>query len=86
MELLKQPLGRPLSLADMVITLVVATGRRFMDIPVNKIKQFQMDMLEYINSNYAGIVSTIETDKVLEDYIREQILDAVDEFKKVNNG
>ncbi len=86
MELLKQPLGRPLSLADMVITLVAATGRRFMDIPVNKIKQFQMDMLEYINSNYAGIVSTIETDKVLEDYIREQILDAVDEFKKVNNG
>ena len=70
MELLKQPLGRPLSLADMVITLVAATGRRFMDIPVNKIKQFQMDMLEYINSNYAGIVSTIETDKVLEDYIR----------------
>ncbi len=86
MELLKQPLGRPLSLADMVITLVAATGRRFMDIPVNKIKQFQMNMLEYINSNYAGIVSTIETDKVLEDYIREQILDAVDEFKKVNNG
>ena len=86
MELLKQPLGRPLSLADMVITLVAATGRRFMDIPVNKIKQFQMDMLEYVNSNYAGIVSTIETDKVLEDYIREQILDAVDEFKKVNNG
>lgn len=86
MELLKQPLGRPLSLADMVITLVAATGRRFTDIPVNKIKQFQMDMLEYVNSNYAGIVSTIETDKVLEDYIREQILDAVDEFKKVNNG
>ena len=57
-----------------------------MDVPVVKIKQFQMDMLEYINSNYAGIVSTIETDKVLEDYIREQILDAVDEFKKVNNG
>ncbi|MDE5974036.1 MAG: F0F1 ATP synthase subunit alpha, partial [Eubacterium sp.] len=86
MELLKQPLGRPLSLADMVITLVAATGRKFMDVPVVKIKQFQMDMLEYINSNYAGIVSTIETDKVLEDYIREQILDAVDEFKKVNNG
>ncbi len=86
MELLKQPLGRPLSLADMVITLVAATGRRFMDVPVAKIKQFQMDMLEYIHSNYSAIVSTIETDKVLEDYIKDQILDAVDEFKKVNNG
>ena len=86
MELLKQPLGRPLSLSEMVITLVAATGRKFMDIPVNKIKQFQMDMLEYINSNYSSVVSSIETDKVLEDNIREQILDAVDEFKKVNNG
>ena len=86
LELLKQPLGRPLSLADMVITLVAATGRKFTDIPVNKIKQFQMDMLEYINSNYSSVVASVETDKVLEDYIKEQILDAVDEFKKVNNG
>ncbi|MCM1115811.1 MAG: F0F1 ATP synthase subunit alpha [Clostridium sp.] len=82
MELLKQPLGRPLSLSDMVITLVAATGRRFVDVPVDKIKQIQMDMIEYISDNYPNIADTIEREKVLDEDVREQILDAVDEFKK----
>lgn len=81
MELLKQPLGHPLSLSQMVITLVAATGRKFVDVPVNEIKSFQADMLEYIDSNYPQISSTIERDKVLDDDIKEQILDAADEFK-----
>lgn len=86
MELLKQPLGHPLSLADMVITLVAATGKKLMDVPVDKIKQFQMDLLDYIDTHYSDIPAAIEKDKVLEDDIKEQILNAVDEFKKVNNG
>ena len=86
MELLKQPLGKPLSLSDMVITLVAATGRKFVDVPIDNIKKFQMDLIEFINSSYPQIPDTIEKDKVLEDYIKEQILNAVDEFKKVNNG
>jgi F-type H+-transporting ATPase subunit alpha len=86
MELLKQPLGHPLSLSDMVITLVAATGKKFIDVPVDEVKSFQLDMLEYINSNYPQISSTIERDKQLDDDIKEQILAAVDSFKKVNNG
>ena len=86
MELLKQPLGHPLSLSDMVITLVAATGKKFMDVPVDEIKQFQMEMLEYIDTHYSDIFASIERHKVLEDDIKEQILNAVDEFKKVNNG
>lgn len=86
MELLKQPLGRPLSLSDMVISLVSATSHRLLDIPVEKIKGFQMDMLEYINQNYPQIVSSIENEKVLDEEIKNQIIEAVDEFKRVNNG
>ncbi len=81
MELLKQPLGHPLSLSQMVITLVAATGRKFLDIPVNEIKSFQADMLEYIDSNYPQIANAIERDKILDDDIKEQILNAADEFK-----
>ena len=80
MELLKQPLGKPLSLSDMVVTLVCATGKKFVDVPVNEIKAHQMDLLEYVNSNYPQISSTIERDKQLDDDIREQILTAADEF------
>lgn len=80
MELLKQPLGKPLSLSDMVVTLVCATGRKFVDVPINEIKAHQMDLLEYVNSNYPQISSTIERDKQLDDDIREQILTVADEF------
>lgn len=86
MELLKQPLGRPLSLADMVITLVAATGRKFVGIPTEQIKASQMAIIDYINKNHPEIPEDIERSKVLEDETRMQILDAVDEYKKVNNG
>ena len=82
MELLKQPLGHPLSLSDMVFSLVGATGKEFMDIPTEKVKKFQNAMLEYMHENQSQLVNTIEQEKVLEDGTREQILDAIDEFKK----
>ena len=82
MELLKQPLGHPLSLADMVFTLVGATGKKFMDVPTEQIKKFQNEMLEYMNENHSSLVNTIEQTKVLDDDSREQILEAIDEFKK----
>lgn len=86
MELLKQPLCNPLSMSEMVITLVAATNKKFIDVPVNNIKQFQLDMLDYISEKYSQIITTIESSKTLDDDIKEQILNAVDEFKKVNNG
>lgn len=86
MELLKQPLGNPLSLSDMVITLVVAINKRFVNVPAESIKKYQMNLLEYINDTYPQISSFIEKEKVLEDDVKQQILDAADEFEKVNNG
>lgn len=86
MELLKQPLGNPLSLSYMVITLVAAVNKKFTDIAVDKIKAYQMDMLDFINASYPHIPAFIEKEKVLEDDIKEQILNAADEFKKVNHG
>ena len=85
MELLKQPQGSPLSLSDMVISLVAATGRKFVDVPVESVKDCQMKLLEFINEKYPQIPSDIETEKVLEDGMREQILSAADEFKKQYN-
>lgn len=86
MQLLKQPLGNPLSLSDMVITLVAATGRKFSDVPVDDVKAYQLSLIKYINENYSHIPAIIEREKDLDDETKQQILEAVDEFKKVNNG
>ena len=86
MELLKQPLGRPLSLAEMVITLVAATNKSFVGVDVEKIKPMQMSMLEYFDTKYLSIEEDIEQHKTLDDNIKTQIIAVVEEYKKVNNG
>lgn len=86
MELLKQPLGNPLSLADMVITLVAATNKKFINVPTNEIKQYQMNLLDFISTNYSEIPNLIEKEKILDDDIISRILEAADKFEKVNNG
>lgn len=86
MELLKQPLCHPLSLSDMVVSLVAAIGHKFMDVEPKKIKAFQSGLLEFVNAKYPELVATIEKDQVLTDELREEILAATDEYKKVNHG
>lgn len=86
MELLKQPMGKPLSLSDMVITLVAASGRKMVDVPTDKVKAFQLGFIKYINENYSHLPSLIESEKVLDDDTRQQILEVADEFKKVSHG
>ena len=43
MELLKQPLCNPMSLAEQVITLVAATNRIFLDVDVKKTKEYSWE-------------------------------------------
>ncbi len=80
MELLKQPLGRPMSLSEQVVTLVAAIGKKFVNVPVDKIKSYQMKMLEYFDTEHSDIMSEIEGPKVLDDSLKAAILDAVDKF------
>ena len=86
MELLKQPLTHPLSLAQQVITLVAAIGKKFVDVPVSEIKKYQGEMLEYFENSYFEIISEVNDKKVLTDELKDKILEAVDNFRKVKNG
>ena len=86
MELLKQPLTHPMSLAQQVVTLVAATGKRFIDVPKEQIKAYQSEMLDYFETHHNDIMSEINTQKVIDDGLRESILSTVDEFRKAYNG
>ena len=81
MELLKQPLCHPMSLADQVITLVAANKRLMLDVDTAKTKEFQLGMLDYIHVQHAELVTKINEEKVLDDAITEQIVEAVKEYK-----
>ena len=82
MELLKQPLCRPLSMAEQVVKLCTATNKLMVDIDKSKVKKFQMDMLEHFNTMHKDVMDKIEKDKVLTDELTAQILDIANAFKK----
>lgn len=80
MELLKQPLGKPLSMAEQVISLVVGKEKFFTKVPVNKINILQNDLLEYFHTHKSNIISEIENTKLLDDYTKDEIIDAANDF------
>ncbi len=86
MELLKQPLGHPISMADQVITLVAATNRVFSDMPVEEVKPYQGEMLDFIHRVHPEIVNELNSSKKLEDTLRDEIIRAADEFKQTRKG
>lgn len=86
MELLKQPLTNPMSLAEQVVTLVTATGKCFIDVPKEKIKSYQNGMLEYFDTHHSDLMSQIDTQKVIDDDVKQSILDIAQEYREANNG
>ena len=81
MELLKQPLCNPMSLAEQVITLVAATNRIFLDVDVKKTKEVQLGMLDFFKAEHEDIVDEINEKKVLDDALTERIVEAAKEYK-----
>lgn len=81
MELLKQPLCSPLSLHEQVITLCAATHKIFVTLEPKEIKEFQRDLLEYIDRLHPEIGQEIEETKALSDQLAEQIVKTAEEFK-----
>lgn len=80
-ELLKQPLYEPKSLADQIITLYAATNKLLTDVPHKDLIKFMKNLLEEFNDNHSEIISEINTKKVLSDELAQNILDITKEFK-----
>ncbi len=81
MELLKQPLYNPMSLARQVITLCAASHDVFMTVPVKEVKQFQLNMLAFFEQEHEEIVNEINEKKVLSDELEQDIIKVASEFR-----
>ena len=82
MELLKQPLSKPLSMAEQVITLCAATrGKLMADLNLKDVKRFQGEMLEYFHNEHSDIISELTSTGRLEDETAERIVETAAKFK-----
>lgn len=82
MELLKQPLYQPKSLERQVITLCVATSRKLLGIPKEKVAGFVSDFYGHMEENKPEILEFIRNEKQFTPEQKEAVLAELDVFKK----
>ena len=85
MELLKQPLCNPLSLHEQVETLCMANHGVFDKVETKNVKQYQNEILEYMDLKHPEIGREIEETKVLSDELTDKIIAAAKEFEDSRN-
>jgi F-type H+-transporting ATPase subunit alpha len=85
-EILKQPQYSPMSLPDQVIAIFAGTNGFADQVPVDKMGQWQTDMLKYAESSHPEIGKEIVEKKLITDDNRERLLKALDTFRNTWKG
>ena len=83
MELLKQPLGHPMSLSEQVITLVVALNKRLLFLESGEVKDYQAKLLRHFSEKYPEIGRNIEISGLLSEDSEKKILEIEEEYRKL---
>ncbi len=76
MELLKQPLGNPLSMPQQVILLVSANAGVFEKIQTENIGDFRNELLQFFAENHSNIINELENQRVLSEDLQSTIVEA----------
>ena len=85
MEILKQAQYKPLKVEEEVMILFAVTNRYLDDIPVDRVKAFENDFLEYMENTSSETIKKILEKKELTDEIKEELKLKIEEFKKTFN-
>jgi F-type H+-transporting ATPase subunit alpha len=81
-EVLKQDQFAPMSVEKQVLSIYVATTGSLDSIPVAEVRRFEKELLQFVETNYAGVLKDIATKKALDDGVKANIKAAVDAFKE----
>ena len=82
MEMLKQPQYNPMPVEYQVIIIYAVTKKYVIDIPVDKILDFQEGLFEFIDTKYPQIPESIKETKELTEENEKLLVSAIEEFKK----
>ena len=81
-EVLKQDQNSPLEVGEQVVIIYAVINNFLKDIAVDKIKQYQADLLDHIKSTCPDILTSIKTEKVMKPEIEEQLKKVLADFAK----
>ena len=81
-ELLKQNQYSPMNVIDQVIAIFAGNGGFLDDLPLDKVLEFEKQMLQDIHTNHADIFNTLSEEKKISDETKAALTNAIAQFKE----
>jgi F-type H+-transporting ATPase subunit alpha len=81
-EILKQPQYQPLPFAKQIAIIFAGTAGVLDDLPVEQIREFEVEFYQYVETMNPGILKTIAEKKALDDGIKADLTRVLGEFKQ----
>ncbi len=82
-EILKQPQYKPLPVEKQILTIYAVTRRYLLDIPVDRVLEFEKGLHDYVDSKYPEIYKQIRQTKEIGEDTEELIKKAIAEYKEI---
>ncbi len=82
-EILKQPQYKPMPVEQQIVIIYAATRKYLLDIPVERITEFESSLIELIDSKYSEIFESIRSEKVMSGEIENLLVKAIKECREV---
>ena len=81
-EILKQPNYKPMAVEYEVIIIFAATKKLLLDVPTDKILEFQDKLFRFIESKHPEIAAEIRDKKEISEDLAKRLTDVINECKK----
>lgn len=80
-ELMKQKQYSPMRVSEMAIILFAITEDMFSDVSVEKVLQFEMQLLSFMHTNHANILDQIDASGALSKENETHVIESIKQFK-----
>ena len=81
-EILKQPNYKPMAVEYEVIIIFAATKKLLLDVPTDKVLEFQDKLFKFIESKHPEIAAEIRDKKEISEDLAKRLTDVINECKK----
>jgi F-type H+-transporting ATPase subunit alpha len=81
-ELLKQPQYSPFPVEEEVVSIWAGTNGYLDDVPIEDVRRFEEEFLDYLRREHAGVLTTIRETKDLPDDTVTALKEAIDRFRR----
>ena len=81
-EILKQPQFQPLGFGKQVAIIFAGTNGYIDDLPIDQVRDFETELYKYLDAMKPGLAKSIEEKKTLDDNLKADLKQTLDDFKK----